>query len=238
MSQLTESQEKTNQQIALRETSPSSARSFQDGLHPILQLQRMLGNRRMAQLIQAKQLTLEGKIIGFQRKLIVGAADDQYEQEADRVARDVVNTADPVAASSMQREKETEPIQAKSAGSMSDSFDAGVDVETQVTQSKGLGSPLPDPVRTYMEPRFGSDFSAVRAHTGSDAIQMNRNVGARAFTHGSDIYFGEGHSPANLELTAHELTHVIQQTGNQPLQAKKGAADREERATVDVPGDK
>jgi len=83
-------------------------------------------------------------------------------------------------------------------------------------------------VRTYMEPRFGVDFSHVRVHTGSDAIHMNRNVGAQAFTHGSDIYFGEGRSPTNLELTAHELTHVVQQEGGQlqrtRAQAKEGAA--------------
>src|SRR5262249_58698482 len=82
---------------------------------------------------------------------------------------------------------------------------------------KGRGSPLPDPVRAYMEPRFGTDFSTVRVHTGSDALQMNQAVGAQAFTHGSDIYFGAGHSPTNLELTAHELTHVVQQTGGIPL---------------------
>ena len=77
------------------------------------------------------------------------------------------------------------------------------------------------PVRSYMEPRFGVDFSHVRVHTGSDATQMNRDVGAQAFTHGSDIYYGAGSSPTNLELTAHELTHVVQQTGASPLQTKK-----------------
>src|SRR5215471_17728519 len=61
------------------------------------------------------------------------------------------------------------------------------------------------------------DFSQVRVHTGSDAIHMNRDVGAQAFPHGSDIYFGEGHCPSNLELTAHELTHVVQQTGGAAL---------------------
>jgi hypothetical protein len=238
----------------------------------------------VVQLIQAKRITLEGKIIGLQPKLTVGAADDQYEQEADRVANQVMNTPNAaVAANSMQRamspeedkdktlqtkplatyitpfaqrqmvnnqepedkekpvqakfstgtsreplqrqpetdEKEKEPIQAKSAESMSGSFEAGGDVETQISQSKGHGSPLPDPVRTYMEPRFGVDFSHVRVHTGSDAMHMNRDVGAQAFTHGSDIYFGTGRSPSNLELTAHELTYVVQQTGGVPLQTKK-----------------
>ena len=47
----------------------------------------MICNRRVAQLIQAKRLTPDGKMIGLQRKLTVGAADDQYEQEADRMAR-------------------------------------------------------------------------------------------------------------------------------------------------------
>ncbi|HNP52155.1 MAG TPA: DUF4157 domain-containing protein, partial [Nitrosomonas nitrosa] len=117
-------------------------------------------------------------------------------------------------------EEEEEPIQAKSAGSMSGGFEAGDDVESQISQSKGLGSPLPDPVRNYMEPRFGVDFSGVRVHTGKDSVQMNRDIGAQAFTHGSDVYFGEGRSPNNLELTAHELTHVVQQAGGTSLQTK------------------
>jgi len=220
------SPKKTKQRIARRQTSLTSAQSFQGGLHPILQLQRMLGNRWVAQLIQAKRLTPEGMNIGFQRKLTVGAADDQHEQEADRVARLVISMPNAVASKLVQRQPETEeeeaePIQTKSVGSLADSFDAGADVETQVSLSKGRGSPLPDPVRVYMEPRFGVDFSHVHVHTGSDALQMNQAVGAQAFTHGSDIYFGAGHSPTDLELTAHELTHVVQQTGGVPLQTKK-----------------
>jgi hypothetical protein len=69
-----------------------------------------------------------------------------------------------------------------------------------------------------MEPRFGADFSGVRVHTGGEAVQMNRELGAQAFTHGSDVYFGAGKSPGNNELTAHELTHVVQQMG--AVQAK------------------
>jgi hypothetical protein len=62
-----------------------------------------------------------------------------------------------------------------------------------------------------MEPRFGADFSNIKVHTDSNAVQMNKEVGAQAFAHGSDIYFGAGKSPGNNELTAHELTHTIQQ---------------------------
>ncbi|HEY5814059.1 MAG TPA: DUF4157 domain-containing protein, partial [Terrimicrobiaceae bacterium] len=247
-----------------------------------------MGNRLVAQLIQANRLTPEGTIVGLQPKLIVGGADDQYEQEADRVARQVMNTPDAVATASagpapslgraqsqtpmsksvaasitpivqVQMRKENQPeeerdsaetkeeplkpksfpdsaelplqrqmaseeeeekeerIQGKSAAAPSGPFEAGADVQTQLNLSKGGGSALPEPVRAYMEPRFGADFSHVHVHTGSDALQMNRAVGAQAFTHGADIYFGAGHGPSNLELTAHELTHVVQQTGSGSL---------------------
>src|SRR5450631_565217 len=94
---LPESLEKTQQHVEGRETSPGSTQSFPGGLHPVAQLQRTLGNQRVAQLIQAKRLTPEGKIIGLQRKLTVGVADDQYEQESDRVAHQVMNTPDSIA---------------------------------------------------------------------------------------------------------------------------------------------
>jgi hypothetical protein len=87
------------------------------------------------------------------------------------------------------------------------------DLESRLNSSKGGGSPLGDTVRSFMEPRVGADFSNVRVHTDSTAVQMNRELGAQAFTHGSDVYFGAGKAPGNNELTAHELTHVVQQTG-------------------------
>lgn len=291
---LTEPPEKTKQRIERREPRPESTRSFQGGTNPILQLQRTLGNRHVAQLIQAKRLTPEGRIIGLQPKLTVGAADDQYEQEADRVARQVVSMPDSVALASVQQshpvegepgqahivqskplplaasitpfvqrktepgevkveeekdkedekdepframflgksaalpfqrltaeEEEPEAVLGRSAKSLVKSFEAGDEVESRLNQSKGQGSPLPDHVRSYMEPRFGVDFSHVHVHTGSSALQMNRDIGAQAFTHDSDIYYGAGVSPTDLELTAHELTHVVQQTGAMPLQAKR-----------------
>ena len=275
----TKSLEKTKQRV-VGDVSRSVQRTPSS---PILQLQRTLGNRRVAQLIQAKRLTRQGKIIGLQRKLTVGAADDQYEQEADHVARQIMSMPETGSASAMQpgispeeekdkalqtkplgasitpfaqremggheeiedrekkealqakrteesialqrqpemEEEERKPIQARAAGTQANSFEAGDNVESRLNQSKGGGSLLPDSVRAFMKPRFGVDFSHVRAHTGNEAIQMNRDVGAQAFTHGSDIYYGASNSPTNLELTAHELTHVVQQTGSVPLQTKR-----------------
>lgn len=92
-------------------------------------------------------------------------------------------------------------------------FEAGGDVEKTVKQSQGGGSALPDPVRKYMEPRFGVDFSEVRVHQGSQSAKMNHALNAQAFTVGRDIYLGAGKTAGNSHLLAHELTHVVQQTG-------------------------
>ena len=75
---------------------------------------------------------------------------------------------------------------------------------------------MPARTRAFMEPRFGAAFSEVRLHTGSEAAQLNRAVSAQAFTHGHDIYLGEGtnnvESSAGKQLLAHELAHVVQQS--------------------------
>lgn len=66
---LTESPEKTKQRMARREFRADSTGLFHGEIHsPVLQLQRKLGNQRVAQLIRGKRLTPQGKIIGLQPK--------------------------------------------------------------------------------------------------------------------------------------------------------------------------
>lgn len=78
------------------------------------------------------------------------------------------------------------------------------------------GALLHGPTRQTMEQHFGQDFSQVRIHADPTAGTAASAMGARAFTIGSDVFFGPGrydpHSPRGQELLAHELTHVIQQT--------------------------
>jgi hypothetical protein len=199
----------------------------------VLTMQRIAGNRAVSRLIQAK--------------LNVGPAGDRYEQEADRVAQQVLSMPapgqsqatlqrapeedeevqmKPLAASItplVQRasEKEEEDLQMKpdvQRASSGTGFEVSGDFEQQLSASRGGGSPLPDDIRSFMEPRFGSDFSGVRIHAGNESAQLNRSVQAQAFTHGSDIYLGEGksdlESAEGKQLLAHELTHVVQQTGH------------------------
>lgn len=99
-------------------------------------------------------------------------------------------------------------------------------VEEGINNSKGNGTALPQPVRVQMETAFGADFSAVNIHNDTGAADMNKELNAQAFTHGSDIYFNSGKydtgSKKGQNLLAHELTHVVQQ-GKAPLAADSQA---------------
>ncbi|HEY4114162.1 MAG TPA: DUF4157 domain-containing protein [Rhizomicrobium sp.] len=61
------------------------------------------------------------------------------------------------------------------------------------------------------------DFSGVRIHTDTAAARSARAINAEAYTIGREIVFGEGryapHRAEGRRLLAHELTHVLQQTG-------------------------
>lgn len=77
------------------------------------------------------------------------------------------------------------------------------------------GQPLDTSTRSFMEPRFGYDFSAVRVHTDARAAESARAVGAQAYTCGKRLVFDSGqyapHTLDGRELLAHELAHAVQQ---------------------------
>jgi Domain of unknown function (DUF4157) len=100
------------------------------------------------------------------------------------------------------------------------------DVARRVAQP-GSGRPLPQSVRAFMEPRFGRDFSSVRLHDGPEDRSAAHRIGARAFTHGHDIWIGPGESAGDRKLLAHELTHVVQQTSPGPARPLSRASETE-----------
>jgi hypothetical protein len=81
----------------------------------------------------------------------------------------------------------------------------------------GSGRPLGARARAELEPRFGFDFAAVRVHADAAATQSARDLNAKAYTVGNHVVFDAGEfspdSPAGRRLLAHELTHVVQQSG-------------------------
>jgi Domain of unknown function (DUF4157) len=195
---------------------------------------------RHAQPFFSKGSTHSGVV---QTKLNIGQPGDHYEREADHMADKVVQrlstpsalqakplgTVTPIrkkpifeseaeSPEQIQKcaacEQEEKQVQKKPDGSGQQS--ASPQIESSLNASKGSGSPLPDQTRGQMESSFGADFSKVRIHDNSSAVQMNKNLNAQAFTHGSDIYFGKGkydtNSKGGQHLLAHELTHVVQQS--------------------------
>ncbi len=89
------------------------------------------------------------------------------------------------------------------------------DIEEQINKSSSGGQVLADSVRNSLEPQFERDFSNVRVHDNNEADKLSQQLGAEAFTTGSDIFFREGayqpDSSGGRGLIAHELTHTIQQ---------------------------
>jgi hypothetical protein len=95
--------------------------------------------------------------------------------------------------------------------------DKGSGISDRIKKTKGKGQPMSEKTARQMEQAFGANFSSVNIHTDEQAAALNKDLHSIAFTNGSDIYFAEGQynpdSSSGKTLLAHELTHVIQQTG-------------------------
>lgn len=122
-------------------------------------------------------------------------------------------------ASGLQRrtaEEEDEPVQQRARHPRRPRITPRFETDFRLLR-RGGGQPLPDPLRAFLEPRFGRSFGDVRVHAGPDAAELARDANAHAFTVGKHIVFGAGEYRPGVEqgqrLIAHELTHVLQQRG-------------------------
>ena len=173
---------------------------------------------------RGKQLVSQPPL--FQAKLTINQPNDRYEQEADRVAEQVMWMPEeeeliqtkPLAERITpldQRQVEEEEEEIQTEEKQGNTPEVTHDLESRIHALKVCGQPLSETTRAYFEPRFGYDFSGVREHTDADADRLNRALNARAFIIGRDIFFRQGEynsgSSSGRELLAHELTHVVQQ---------------------------
>ncbi len=155
-------------------------------------------------------------------KLSIGSSVDPLEHEADAMADKVMRMPEN---GLIQRKcsscEEEEKLQRKPLASFIQKkgahggLVASASVSNRINSSRGKGSGLSGSTKSFMESRFETDFSNVNIHIGGEATQMNRELNAKAFTVGNDIYFNEGqYQPGSNEgkhLLAHELTHAVQQ---------------------------
>lgn len=192
--------------VVQRMASNEQEEEVQDQMHGSLQVQRSAEEDQF--------FTVDEPAV--QKKTAIGAANGPEEQEADMMADKVIqrkstykttaSDSKPSSDSSDQGEQATE----QKDGTV------GKEVENKLHSRSGAkGEPLPDQVKGDMESGFNADFDKVRIHNDAEAQDMSRSLGAQAFTHGSDIYFGQGkYQPNSTEgkrLLGHELTHTIQQ---------------------------
>ncbi len=175
------------------------------------------GFRRMP---EARQSTARAR-----RTPTLSSPGDMFEQEADRVADEVMRMPEPqlqracacgggcprCRSDSQSPGRTLSPTEPDRTSGTADS--AGLPVVDEVLGR--TGHPLEASTRTFMESRFGVDFSRVRLHTDSLAAESAKAIGARAFTVRNSIVFGPAQSTpgskASQRLLAHELTHVVQQ---------------------------
>jgi hypothetical protein len=209
---------------------PRSAFSVPSAWSDFMTLHNILGNQAIRRLYKAGRL---------QAALKIGKPDDEYEQEADRVADQVMRMTDAVkepvhraptpaiqkegnktTAADPEKEKPIDPklppfLRQKAAEPSSMPDASPLFASGHIVSSLGAGHPLDRTTRNFFEPRFRTDFSQVRVHTGQEAAESASAINARAYTLKSNVVFGTGeYQPGTAQgkrLLAHELAHVAQQ---------------------------
>jgi Domain of unknown function (DUF4157) len=154
----------------------------------------------------------------LQTKLKINEPGDEYEQEADRIADEVMRMPEPSVQQQVESEEENEEKivqrQAIAPPNPHQPVPAGVPPIVHEVLST-TGQSLNANTRRFMEDRFGYNFSQVQVHTDAKAVESAQVLQARAFTLGHNIVFNRGqYEPETLSgkrLLAHELTHVLQQ---------------------------
>ncbi|WP_066463941.1 eCIS core domain-containing protein [Sanguibacter suarezii] len=167
--------------------------------------------------------------------LVVGSAADRAERDADALADTVLRRLHASAPGAPAGDgtgevhahdpgcghlrRSSAPTSGAVVGAAGGALDAAM--STQIASRTGGGRALPVGIRRSMEGAFGTGLSHVRIHDDSTAASLNQAVSARAFTTGSDIFFGAGqyapHDTDGQRVLAHELAHVVTEGGGAPV---------------------
>jgi len=180
--------------------------------------------------------------------LRIGPVHDIFEQEAEQAAEKVTTGEHRHVAWSLSRvglgpvqrqcscggtcddcKKKKEVLQRNATSSAAVGSNAPASVASTLSRP---GSALDPGTRTFMESRFGHDFSSVRIHTDHDAAASAGDVNAAAYTVGNQIVFGNGFfaptsTPGRI-LLAHELAHVVQQGAGRSLSSSVNPSSEQE----------
>ena len=233
--------EKEADSVADRVVSNNNSKSVDKAPAPPVQLSRVkpgdLQKKEAApeEEVQAKEEGQENEKV--QLKCSACGSDDDVQAKLTSSNEEPVQMKCASCAAKdekiQKKEQSGESVQLKcnACGSVSDQIqkkgndEASGNVESNLASSKGSGSKMDANTQSTMETGIGADFSGVKIHTDSKAEKMNQDLGAKAFTNGSDVYFNKGqYNPSSKDgqhLLAHELTHTVQQgAASESLQEK------------------
>jgi uncharacterized protein DUF4157 len=202
-------------------------------------MQRRVGNQATGQLLGVGWK--DGALV--QAKLVVGPPGDIYEQEADRVADQILQGPQPAqtllgigqtnlqrkcvacssgtdGCSSCAEEQVIQPKPIASAGQQQTGREISGTELAGVDRLRSGGQPLSKEEREFFEPRLGHDLGDVRIHANGPAADSARLLRAHAYTTANHVVFAAGQyspqSPTGRRLLAHELVHTLQQRGGIP----------------------
>ncbi len=116
--------------------------------------------------------------------------------------------------------------------------EAAPEITSALDRLRGAGARLPGDLAHSLGAAMSTDFGNVSIHTGPDAHNLTRALQARAFTHGSDIYFSAGsYAPGTASgrhLLTHELAHVAQAQSATPAGSGLLIGRADDRAEVEA----
>ena len=175
--------------------------------------------------------------VQIQPKLSIGANDDPSEREADAIADKVMRTPVSLNGNTFFKSSHVTPVQRRSKRSEEEeklhrkpgSGESVTTVPSIVSEvlNSGNGKPLDPATRSFMEPRFNSDFSNVKIHDNALAAKSADSINALAYTSGNNVVFNSGQykttTDSGKRLLAHELVHTMQQGG---VRRKAGVIQR------------
>lgn len=174
-------------------------------------------NRDVVQLV-GNSHGFDFQNIPIQPKLKISQPDDPYEKEADRVANQIMRMSNSNVISNPESQihsKCSSCNRGEGESKIHRKFHSSSELETSEQTANeinsSIGRPLDESTKSFMEPRFGYDFSDVKIHDNPKANRLSGEIGARAFTTNNNIFIGENESVSDKRLLAHELVHVIQQ---------------------------
>jgi Domain of unknown function (DUF4157) len=188
------------------QTTPSMRRS---GQHGVLNRQRSAGTQAVTTLLPPNQVPAVAA-----SPCLSGKALDPVTRPAIEACLTYDFSRVRVHSSQSAAESGTGVEQQAKQGTSGSTGSGGGDLAERLRREAGTGSPLPTAIRSQLETFLGASLAGVRLHTNREADSAAKDLNARAFTIGRDIFFREGaydpSSTGGYRVLAHESAHTVQ----------------------------